>query len=156
MKGPQTWQKSLITWKYYGKTPLEKKIGAVSFTGGWAILFKKKKWTVPLILQFNISLLLKSQSLNFSFSLSQFILSASVQSSQSKEEDKNEYIRAMSICNWRVRSLDLLLLHHPALQDLSHHLLHLALHFHLHLLQHIPPGPVQHGQSSPPEAGVFC
>ena len=55
MKGPQMWQKSLITWKYDGKTPLEKKIGAVSFTGGWAILFKKKKiWTVPLILQFNI------------------------------------------------------------------------------------------------------
>ena len=44
MKGPQTWQKSLITWKYYGKTPLEKKIGAVSFTGGWAILFEKKKY----------------------------------------------------------------------------------------------------------------
>ena len=38
MKGPQTWQNSLITWKYYGKTPIEKKIGAVSFTGGWAIL----------------------------------------------------------------------------------------------------------------------
>ena len=35
-------------------------IGAVSFTGGWAILFKKKKiWTVPLILQFNIYVISK-------------------------------------------------------------------------------------------------
>ena len=39
MKGPQMWQKSLITWKYDGKTPLEKKIGAVSFTGGWDMTF---------------------------------------------------------------------------------------------------------------------
>ena len=43
---------NMIIW--WENSP-RKKIGAVSFTGGWAILFKKKKiWTVPLILQFNI------------------------------------------------------------------------------------------------------
>ena len=58
MKGPQMWQKSLITWKYDGKTPLEKKLGQFRSPGAEIWLFKKKIWTVPLILQFNIWLIL--------------------------------------------------------------------------------------------------
>ena len=42
MKGPQTWQKSLITWKYDGKTPLEKKLGQFRSPGAEIWLFKKK------------------------------------------------------------------------------------------------------------------
>ena len=55
MKGPQTWQKSLITWKYDGKTPQEKNWGSFVHWGLRYEFLRKKIWTVPLILQFNIS-----------------------------------------------------------------------------------------------------
>ena len=40
-KGPQMWQKSLITWKYDGKTPLEKKLEQFRSPGAEIWLFKK-------------------------------------------------------------------------------------------------------------------
>ena len=62
MKGPQTWQNSLITWKYYGKTPIEKKNwGSFVHRGLRYEFLRKKIWTVPLILQFNISVCLLLQ-----------------------------------------------------------------------------------------------
>ena len=59
MKGPQMWPKSIITCKYYGKTSTGKKIGEFWAPGAEIWLFKKKIWTVPLILHFNISRCIK-------------------------------------------------------------------------------------------------
>ena len=61
MKGPQMWPKSIMTCKYYQKCPLEKKWGSFGHRGLRYDFLRKKIWTVPLILQFNIYIYIRGE-----------------------------------------------------------------------------------------------
>jgi len=99
-KGPQMWQKSLIPWKYDGKTPLEKKLGQFRSPGAEQYFLRKKNMdrSIDLAVQH------KSLPRNLFMFIHSAVASAKIYHACLRQGPTDTWYPTQNICQYPIRT----------------------------------------------------